>query len=582
MKMRSKIAWMVVGLSGLCVTGCDSGPCPSGSVLVENACIAVDGERCAEPTALYRDVDGDGFGNPAELSAGCKRAGFSEIAEDCDDADPDIHPDAPEQCNGLDDDCDGVIDDDPELITWHLDFDEDGFGDSDVEVESCVRPEGYVSNAADCDDENAEVSPIAIELCNRTDDDCSGVLDDGAQMECVLGERVECTTECGSTGTTECTPECRVSPECSPPVEVCNLVDDDCDGVVDEGLSITRVADTFDLHDVYLTETSARLVSTERWLHLFYFGRQWIQATQSYNVRLYVVRLSEEGEFVGEPVLLRESPAGEGSGPIHVVTVGASAYVAIPPTDAGPELLRVSLLDLFEITSVAVGNGGRFPWQGQCLGTDGTTVAWGNVHWDVLQGQLPLRNDFNVSFYDGALNRQTTHPVSLLRAKTEDLTCALLGTRTPDNKWLAAYYADDYLHLQALTADDGVVDGFHVQYGSSSATPIMRWDDGGHAIVGADGWGGGARRYAVGGRFVLEDSVAGFVGDPSGDMLIDGGRLFTTTTDGIDVRETGDLKELLQYPTPGRVDAIVEHKGRIFTADAPGDGAVTLLELGCF
>ena len=55
------------------------------------------------------------------------------------------------------------------------------------------------------------VRPTALELCNRTDDDCSGAPDDGARMECALGELVECTTECGITGTAECTPECRVS-----------------------------------------------------------------------------------------------------------------------------------------------------------------------------------------------------------------------------------------------------------------------------------------------------------------------------------------------------------------------------------
>ena len=134
MNVRRKIAWMEMGALGLCVAGCDSGPCPSGSVLVENACVAVEGESCAEPTALYRDIDGDGFGDPAELSAGCKRDGFSENAGDCDDADPDTHPNAPEQCNGLDDDCDGVINDDPEIITWYLDFDDDDFGDGELEV----------------------------------------------------------------------------------------------------------------------------------------------------------------------------------------------------------------------------------------------------------------------------------------------------------------------------------------------------------------------------------------------------------------------------------------------------------------
>ena len=120
-----------------------------------------------------------GLGIPNELSAGCTRAGFSEVAEDCDDANPDTHPGAPEQCNDVDDDCDGVVDDDPELITWYLDLDDDGFGDGDIEMESCLRPDGYASNAADCDDENKNVSPTAPELCNEIDDDCSGMADDG-------------------------------------------------------------------------------------------------------------------------------------------------------------------------------------------------------------------------------------------------------------------------------------------------------------------------------------------------------------------------------------------------------------------
>ena len=110
---------------------------------------------------------------------------------------------------------------------------------------------------------------------------------------------------------------------------------------------------------------------------------------------------------------------------------------------------------------------------------------------------------------------------------------------------------------------------------------MMGWDPGGHLLVSTDGWAEGARRYGVGDRFVLEDSVSGFAGDASGGSLIDGGKLFTTTTDGVDIRETGDLKQFLQYLTPGRVDAIVEHEGRIFVSDAPSDGEVTLRELGC-
>ena len=332
-------------------------------------------------------------------------------------------------------------------------------------------------------------------------------------MECALGELVECSTECGSLGTAPCTAECQVAAECLPPAEVCNGADDDCDGVVDEGLLTARVASAFDIHGVGLSDTSARLVSAKNGLYLFYFGRRSTGSGLSYNVRLYVVKLSDEGQVVGTPTLIRESAAGTKTGPIEVVTVGYSAYVAIPPTDAGAELLRVSLVDLFEIGSVATPDHDRWKWQGQCLATDGETVAWGTIRWDALAPQQPFRSDFEVSFYDNALNQEANHPLSASRAAMEGSTCGLLGPRTPDNKWLAAEYADGDLRLQALTAADGLIDGFDVAYPSAAQTPRMAWDTGGHAIVAMGDW---VRRYAVGARFVYEDSVNGFVGVPSG------------------------------------------------------------------
>ena len=74
--------------------------------------------------------------------------------------------------------------------------------------------------------------------------------------------------------------------------------------------------------------------------------------------------------------------------------------------------------------------------------------------------------------------------------------------------------------------------------------------------------------------------MSGFAGDASGGSLIDGGKLLTPTTDGVDIRETGDLKHF-PVPDPGRIDAIVWHEGQIFLAETSPDGAVTLRELGC-
>ena len=70
---------------------------------------------------------------------------------DCDDSRPAVHPGAPEVCNGLDDDCNGRIDDGLPTSTFYLDGDHDGFGGS-VSVQACGPPPGYLANNGDCND----------------------------------------------------------------------------------------------------------------------------------------------------------------------------------------------------------------------------------------------------------------------------------------------------------------------------------------------------------------------------------------------------------------------------------------------
>ncbi|MBN1770704.1 MAG: DUF4215 domain-containing protein [Deltaproteobacteria bacterium] len=77
-----------------------------------------------------------------------------------------------------------------------------------------------------------------VELCNGRDDDCDGAADNG--FACRAGETTSCTTTCGSVGAGTCTDAC-LPPEpaaCTPPAEVCNGVDDDCDALIDEGFTL--------------------------------------------------------------------------------------------------------------------------------------------------------------------------------------------------------------------------------------------------------------------------------------------------------------------------------------------------------
>jgi hypothetical protein len=140
------------------------------------------------------DADGDSF----------------DVNEDCDDEDPDINPGASEICDDIDNDCDGVIDEDAvNVSSWYADNDGDGYGNIDDRIESCDAPAGYVASNGDCDDtdntrniecykdsdgdgydwnqdcddNDTSIYPGADEYCNGVDDDCDGVIDNSGAVD---------------------------------------------------------------------------------------------------------------------------------------------------------------------------------------------------------------------------------------------------------------------------------------------------------------------------------------------------------------------------------------------------------------
>lgn len=136
-----------------------------GSLIV--ACITD-----AELDRVYLDQDADGY-RTTEVGG-----------PDCNDADPNINPNTPEICNdGVDNNCDGAIDDDgvgSEI--WHRDEDDDQFGLVNETLTVCpgVDPgEGWSDQPGDCDDLRSDIYPSAPEPCDGRDNDCDSIVDEG-------------------------------------------------------------------------------------------------------------------------------------------------------------------------------------------------------------------------------------------------------------------------------------------------------------------------------------------------------------------------------------------------------------------
>ena len=129
--------------------------------------------------SFYRDFDADGFGAAVTASACSAPAGFVDNADDCNDFNPFIYPDAPESCAdlGVDNDCDG--NDNPsealDAVFYYPDTDADGFG-AGSGTYACTPPSGSVANELDCDDHDGTAFPGAPELCANlgVDNDCDG------------------------------------------------------------------------------------------------------------------------------------------------------------------------------------------------------------------------------------------------------------------------------------------------------------------------------------------------------------------------------------------------------------------------
>jgi hypothetical protein len=217
------------------------------------------------------DPDGDGY---------CAENG------DCNPSDPSVNPNATERCNGLDDNCDGQVDEGfrinescgaaackgvyvcsadtlssvcsadltkgMEICSNHRDDDCDG----EVDEEWHVYPNGTTypgcgclpgssaacgSNVGQCREGRKSCTSggawgactggtgPAAEVCNGLDDDCDGIIDN-------VGAGLGAATSAAASG-------CGCYGGAAPSAEQCNFIDDDCNGRIDDGITCCTPGD---------------------------------------------------------------------------------------------------------------------------------------------------------------------------------------------------------------------------------------------------------------------------------------------------------------------------------------------------
>ena len=159
------------------------------------------------PTQWYLDADGDGYGSDNSMVESCitpsprvvkvdpacvdfppfvtcqtKIIYWVTTGGDCNDNSAAVRPGATEICDGFDNDCNGQIDEGLPTTAYYSDADGDGYGTGTAQ-QFCSNPgAGYATQGGDCNDANASIHPSAtgsVELCDGIDNDCDGVIDEG-------------------------------------------------------------------------------------------------------------------------------------------------------------------------------------------------------------------------------------------------------------------------------------------------------------------------------------------------------------------------------------------------------------------
>ncbi len=151
----------------------------TGDILTWNGTEWVTARICDFFHYYYIDLDNDNYGNSNTFVFACSAPlNYVLSGGDCNDSNTMLNPGITEICDGIDNNCDGQIDEGFTLITYYRDEDEDGYGVTNNNVQACSRPNGYIELPGDCDDTKHYINPGMSEIPgNLIDDDCDGYVD---------------------------------------------------------------------------------------------------------------------------------------------------------------------------------------------------------------------------------------------------------------------------------------------------------------------------------------------------------------------------------------------------------------------
>ena len=134
-------------------------------------------DTAAPVNTYYLDADADGFGDSTNsIIATTVPYAYVSDNTDCDDTDSAINTAATEICDGIDNNCDGSIDEGFSFDTYYIDADNDGYGSiSNSGALYCLNPGvGYSLTNDDCDDADAAINPTLPDFIYYIDFDGDG------------------------------------------------------------------------------------------------------------------------------------------------------------------------------------------------------------------------------------------------------------------------------------------------------------------------------------------------------------------------------------------------------------------------